>query len=865
MNMKRLLSVLLAVIVAAGMLCIGVQANYDNLSDYSKIQPIVRVRVNGSWYGADLTPYKGQDNIWVEIPIEASKLKSNDTNYFSISTNVNSGENKAATSVDLYATSQENTYGSFLCTDRWCDNNYTEYNDRRINLKVQVQENGAWKTLSEDAAYRADESTVLGQFQGDGWYNAGRNIDLGDVSGYTKARVLVNLHVGRDIQPLTDFQMNQLAQFYSYAPALRVRVNGSWYGVGLDDARGKDNTWVYCPIPVSALKANDNNALNFSTNVNNRENFSDSSVDLYATLKENASDSFVTNHQWCDDNWTGYSDRSVNARIELYDGRRWTAVPADEAYTTAEHCVLGLFTSNSTWYNAARNIAIGDVDLSKYTAARVAVNLHVGDDLQVDGYLLENAGTFLDPIEEPPIAYYTVTATAGTGGSISGVPQDKVEEGTEVTLTAAAEEDHNFAGWYRDNALVSADAAYTFTVTADTALEARFVEKGKTTFTISAEAEGGRVTGTGVVEEGTTVTLTAVPDEGYVFDGWYSGEEKVGAQEVYTFPATQNVTLIARFAKKTYTVTATAEEGGQISGVPEEKVEHGAGVTLTATPDKGYAFDGWYSGKDTVSTDATYTFTVTSNASLTARFKAQQVDDGHKRAPDVPGPAEFDQDSDKAAIRVRVNGSWYGTYLQEYKGKDSVWVPVYLDMSKLKGDEENYFHFSSNVLSHGNFTDSSVDLYSSFATENLNSFLTQHQYCDEGWVGYSDRNVNVRLELYNGSAWVAVVPQETTYYDEHTVLGQFANDGNWYNAGRNLVLGDLSGYTDARVLVQMHVGTNLDVADNFKEEEFATFIETPDYADNPNTGNNTPWMALLAIAASGIVVLMFCVRRRTGC
>ena len=28
---------------------------------------------------------------------------------------------------------------------------------------------------------------VLGQFQGDGWYNAGRNIDLGDVSGYTKA------------------------------------------------------------------------------------------------------------------------------------------------------------------------------------------------------------------------------------------------------------------------------------------------------------------------------------------------------------------------------------------------------------------------------------------------------------------------------------------------------------------------------------------------------------------------------------------------------------------------------------------------------------------------------------------------------
>ena len=80
---------------------------------------------------------------------------------------------------------------------------------------------------------------------------------------------------------------------------------------------------------------------------------------------------------------------------------------------------------NSTWYNAARNIAIGDVDLSKYTAARVAVNLHVGDDLQVDGYLLENAEPSWIPLKNPPIAYYTVTATAGTGGSISGVPQDK--------------------------------------------------------------------------------------------------------------------------------------------------------------------------------------------------------------------------------------------------------------------------------------------------------------------------------------------------------------------------------------------------------------------------------------------------------
>lgn len=202
----------------------------------ARISAIVRVRVNGSWYG-----------------------------------------------VDLYATAQEAAAGSFVCSDRWCDNSYTEYNDRNVNLKVQVYDNGSWITLAEDASYTADKSTVLGQYQGGNWYNAARNINLGDVSGYTKARVLVNMHVGKDIVPLTDLQMNQLATFYSYAAAMRVRVNGTWYGVGLENYKGENDTWVYCPVPLSALKGNETNYLSLSTNVKNSGNFSDSSVDLYAT------------------------------------------------------------------------------------------------------------------------------------------------------------------------------------------------------------------------------------------------------------------------------------------------------------------------------------------------------------------------------------------------------------------------------------------------------------------------------------------------------------------------------------------------------------------------------------------------------
>ena len=211
----------------------------------------------------------------------------------------------------------------------------------------------------------------------------------------------------------------------------------------------------------------------------------------------------------------------------------------------------------------------------------------------------------------------------------------------------------------------------------------------------------------------------------------------------------------------------------------------------------------------------------------------------HRSNPEAPGAAASEKDSEKAAIRVRVNGSWYGAYVQDYKGQNAVWVPVYLDLSKLKANDENIFHFSSNVLSYGNYTDSSLDLFSSWTKENLNSLFTQNPACDGDWRTYGDRNVNARLELYNGSEWVTVAPQEATYCDEHTVLGQFANNGECYNAGRELELGDLSGYTAARIMVQLHVGSKLDVIEGYEESDFAAFLTEPGTGD-PGTDKPDP-------------------------
>ena len=75
-----------------------------------------------------------------------------------------------------------------------------------------------------------------------------------------------------------------------------------------------------------------------------------------------------------------------------------------------------------------------------------------------------------------------------------------------------------------------------------------------------------------------------------------------------------------------YTVVVACEENGVVSinGDTDTSVTLVAGSTITivATPDEGYAFDGWYvdGNEEPVSTDAEYTFTVSEDIALTAKF-----------------------------------------------------------------------------------------------------------------------------------------------------------------------------------------------------------------------------------------------------
>ncbi|MDD4591849.1 MAG: dockerin type I domain-containing protein, partial [Parabacteroides sp.] len=95
---------------------------------------------------------------------------------------------------------------------------------------------------------------------------------------------------------------------------------------------------------------------------------------------------------------------------------------------------------------------------------------------------------------------------------------------------------------------------------------------------------------------------------------------RVSANTIYTFAATSSRMLEARFALCKYTVIATATTGG--SAVGGGAFNHGATVTLTATVNAGYTFNGWYEGGIRVSNNTTYTFTATASRTLEAWFRS---------------------------------------------------------------------------------------------------------------------------------------------------------------------------------------------------------------------------------------------------
>ena len=177
-------------------------------------------------------------------------------------------------------------------------------------------------------------------------------------------------------------------------------------------------------------------------------------------------------------------------------------------------------------------------------ATTAAATAYVDGDGDLTIYLIADGKVYTFSEKVYTAQTFTVTATAGEGGSVEG--GGTYEEGDTATLTATANEHYDFVNWTGD--VTSTENPLMITVDSALTVTANFQEHAKHTITAyAADNTMGYVTGGGTYYIGETVTLKAVANSTYCFVNWSDGV----TDAIRTFTATADVTLTANFAKAT--------------------------------------------------------------------------------------------------------------------------------------------------------------------------------------------------------------------------------------------------------------------------------------------------------------------------
>lgn len=214
--------------------------------------------------------------------------------------------------------------------------------------------------------------------------------------------------------------------------------------------------------------------------------------------------------------------------------------------------------------------------------------------------------------------------SVNTGANASVAKQSELSLAKYATITGGSASVYNGKS-SAQNMIVNGSITYTdkgtqyVKITLDKALA-----KGDV---ITIATSGNRIYATKDINGNTTNNIANSP---YTVDDNLAGTTVLYLKSGDNSKTISSIT-ITRPVKK-YAVSATAGEGGSVtianaSGTTVNsgsEVEEKASLTFTATPSEGYEFVNWTDASNAeVSTDATYTTTVSAAISLTANFKAK--------------------------------------------------------------------------------------------------------------------------------------------------------------------------------------------------------------------------------------------------
>lgn len=246
-------------------------------------------------------------------------------------------------------------------------------------------------------------------------------------------------------------------------------------------------------------------------------------------------------------------------------------------------------------------------------------------------YLMPQGGYYVDDQRayfgiEPDYATITVSSSnlncnVSGGGNFRKGDMCHLLAYTESGYESIYEFDH----WLKrigDQETVIQDAGYeySFKVEEDAHYVACFTRIESTIDVYALPEEGGEVAGGGTFQNGSTCHLSAIPNTGYSFEGWYQLDHLLSTDIEFDLVVSYTMNVYAHFNAANYTVSVTGIPffSGTVSGDGSYPAQ--SQVTVVANPTSNHYFRAWIENGIVVSTEPSYTFTITSNRNLIAVF-----------------------------------------------------------------------------------------------------------------------------------------------------------------------------------------------------------------------------------------------------
>lgn len=304
--------------------------------------------------------------------------------------------------------------------------------------------------------------------------------------------------------------------------------------------------------------------------------------------------------------------------------------------------------------------------------------------------------------------------------------------------------------------------------------------------------EAGRInpSDTTNFEEGSKVTLDAIPNQHWLFDKWT--EDLDGNDNPAEIIMDKNKTIIANFTKVQHPLIVNIEG----EGIVEEQIvisktndyDYGTTVQLTAVADSGWVFDSW--DGDAIGNDNPIQILIDTNKTVTAKFIqifTLKIDiTGNGSVQIEPDLTTYPANSAVELTAVADSGWVFDSWDRDAIGNDNP-IQIKIDSNKtVTAKFIQTFTITINITGNG-----SVQMAPDLPAYPINSFVQITALPDNGWIftGWdgdvqdSSSVINVQIDndkTFNVIFNEIILPQTTWEYFDG-IQQVFINEFGWLN------------------------------------------------------------------------------------